>query len=141
VNVVRVLHRWWAALLVAAVLVQVAFAGYGAFFVAGKAEDEGDVVTHHQFEDGWDLHTGFGYVVVLIGLVLLVLTLIARPGRRFVWWSLVVAVLLVVQVILAWVGSDVAGIGALHAVNALVIAGSAGAFAGQIWRTRAVATE
>ena len=136
-NLLRVLHRWWAALLVAAVLVQVGFAGYGAFFVAGKAEDKGDVVTHDQFDDGWDLHTSFGYVVVLIGLVLLVLTLIARPGRKFVWWSLVIAALLVVQVFLAGFGEDAAGVGALHALNALVIAGSAGAFAGQIWRSRA----
>ena len=64
-----------------AVIFQIGLAGYGAFFVAGKEEDPGDFVTHKQFEDGWDFHAGFGYIVVLGGLIALVLALVARLGR------------------------------------------------------------
>jgi hypothetical protein len=129
-------YKWWAALLLAAVFVQIGFAGYGAFFVAGKAEDKGDFVTHKQFEDGWGLHAGFGYLVVLGALVLLVLALIARPGRPLVMLTLGLAVLAIVQVLLAWFGFGVAAIGALHPINAVVIAGLTGLLVHRTWNAK-----
>ena len=53
----RTLYRYWAALLFLAVVLQVGLAGYGAFYTAGKAEDEGSIVTHDEFESGWNLHS------------------------------------------------------------------------------------
>jgi TRAP-type C4-dicarboxylate transport system permease small subunit len=117
------IYRWWSWLLVLAILVQVGFAGYGAFDVASNAED--GTVNEDSFEDSWGLHLGFGYLVVLIGLVLLVITLIARPGRRRVWHVVALAALLVLQVILAWIGESVPGLGFLHPINALVLFGLA----------------
>ena len=34
----KVVYRWWAALVFAAVPLQIAFAGYGAFYVVDKAD-------------------------------------------------------------------------------------------------------
>ena len=130
------LLRWWAALVFVSVIVQIGFAGYGAFFVAGKVDDEGDFVTHEGFDDGWALHSGFGYVVVLAALVLLVLALIARPGRPLVLLTLGLAVLAALQVVLAAIGYEASAVGALHAVNAFLMAGLAGLLVHRTWRPR-----
>jgi hypothetical protein len=114
-------YRWWSWLVALAVVVQVGLAGYGAFYVANKVEDE--TVDEDKFEDGFGPHMGFGYLVVLLGLILLVITLIARPGRRRVWRSVILAGLLIVQPPLAWIGSGAPAAGALHPLNALAIFG------------------
>ena len=62
-------YRWWSWLVALAVVVQVGLAGYGAFYVANKVEDE--TVDEDKFEDGFGAHIGFGYLVVLTGLLLL----------------------------------------------------------------------
>ena len=49
-------YRVWAAIVVAAVLLQIAFAGYGAFYVASKVDD--NPVNQDTFDDGWGLHLG-----------------------------------------------------------------------------------
>jgi hypothetical protein len=133
---VKAVYRWWSVLLFAAVIVQIGFAGYGAFYVAGKSENDGDIVTHKQFENGWDYHAGFGYIVVLGGLVAFVLALLARLGRPRVLLALGVALLFVLQVILAWTGFGVAAIGALHPINAVVLAGLTGMIASRGWREK-----
>ena len=45
----------------------------------------------------------------------------------------VLLVLLVVQVLLAWLGGAVAWLGVLHGMNALAVAGVAGSLAGREW--------
>ena len=114
-------YRWWSWLVALAVVVQVGLAGYGAFYVANKVEDE--TVDEDKFEDGFGVHIGFGYLVVLTGLLLLVITLIARPGRQRIWRVVILAGLLVLQVVLAWIGEAVPGLGFLHPINALVLFG------------------
>src|SRR5215210_5322820 len=127
-------YRWWSWLLVLAVVVQVGFAGYGAFDVAGNV-DEG-TVDDKSFEDSFGAHIGFGYLVVLIGLILLVVALIARPGRQRVWRSVALAGLLILQVLLAWIGFEVPVVGSLHPINALVIFGLSFWNAWEAWRAR-----
>lgn len=128
----KTVYKWWAALVLVAVFVQIGLAGYGAFFIAGKVDDN-DLVTKHQFEDGWDLHTGFGYLVVLGGLILLVFALLGRLGRPRVLLTLGLALLLILQVLLAWFGFAAAAIGALHPINAVAIAAVAGLIASRAW--------
>jgi Family of unknown function (DUF6220) len=130
----RTLYRWWSWLVVLAILVQVGFAGFGAFDTASNAND--GTVNEDSFEDSWGAHIGFGYLVVLIGLVLLVIALIARPGRRLVWRSGILAGLLVLQVILAWIGESVPGLGSLHPINALLLFGLATWNAWEAWGGR-----
>jgi hypothetical protein len=132
----RAVYRYWSLLLVLAVVVQVGFAGYGAFSVVNDVDDKGSV-DEDMLEDGFGAHVGFGYLVVLIGLILLVLALVARHRIKH---SAILAVLLIVQVPLAWIGGGSAGVGFLHPVNALFIFGLSGWIAMTEWRGRQAVT-
>jgi hypothetical protein len=131
VQALRTIYRYWIALIFLAVLVQIGAAGYGAFYAADKA-DPGPV-TKHQFEHGFSLHSGLGYFIFLGTIVLFLLALGARLGKRRVLLNLAVPVLLIVQILLAWFGSETPAIGVLHPLNALLIAGLTGSLAHQAW--------
>jgi hypothetical protein len=62
--------------------------------------------------------------------------LIARPGRPLVMLTLGLAVLAIVQVLLAWFGFEVAAIGALHPINAVLIAGLTGLIVHRTWHAK-----
>ena len=136
----RALFRYWAVIVFLAAVLQVGLAGYGAFYTAGKVDDLGTVLTHDQFEDGWGLHQGFGYGVVLGGIILVALAFIARMGKPWNRLAGLLALLLVVQVLLAWFGSDTAVIGAFHPINAFVIVALSGFLARSAWNAAAPAT-
>ena len=129
-------YRWWAAILTLAVVVQIGFAGYGAFNAAEKLEDN-DSISKKAFEDGWDPHTGFGYIVFLGGVLLFLIALVSRPGRRGVLWALAVPLLLILQIVLAWIGESVGQLGFLHPINAFIVLGVLGSLTGRLWRGRA----
>ena len=133
----RTVYRWWAAIIFLAVVVQVGFAGYGAFYVAHKV-DKG-VVNESKFEDGFGLHAGFGYLVVLGALVLLLIALAARVGKRRILQTLGLFGLFIVQVLLAWIGFGVPAVGALHPINALAIFAFAGYLVSTEWRMKSAA--
>jgi hypothetical protein len=133
----RTLYRWWAALLVLAVVVQIGLAGYGAFHAAEKVEDN-DSLSKKSWEDGFDPHNGFGYIVFLGGVLLFLLALATRPGRRGVLWNLAVPLLLILQIVLAWIGESVGALGFLHPINAFVVLGLLGSLAGRAWRGEGV---
>jgi hypothetical protein len=125
-------YRYWAAIVFLAVLVQVGFAGYGAFYAANKADD--NKITKKVFEHGFDMHSGFGYTVVLGGILLLLIALAGRLGRPRVMKALALAVLLVIQVLLAYLGFAVPALGFLHPINALAIFALSGEIAHSQWR-------
>jgi hypothetical protein len=138
---VRTVYRWWSALLFVLIVVQVGFAGYGAFYAASKLDAEGSTIDDETFMDGFGLHAGFGYLVILAGLIFLVIGLIAGVGRWRLGRHGLLALLLVVQLFLAWFGSEVPVIGSFHPINALVIFAVAGWTARDEWRLhRAAAT-
>jgi hypothetical protein len=124
-------YKYLAGILFLAILVQIGFAGYGAFAVAGDVD--GGTVNEERFEDVFGLHAGFGYLVVLIGLILLIVSLI---GRIRVKHTLILFVLLIVQVLLAWFGFEVPWIGFFHPINAVVVTGLAGYLTVSEWRGR-----
>jgi hypothetical protein len=134
---VQTVYRWWAWLVFAAVVLQVGFAGYGAFFVAGKSDD--NPVTEDQFEDGFGIHIGVGYLIVLLVLVYLILAFVARVGRPRLKRNGILFGLLILQVLLAWFGFEVAAIGFFHPINALAIFALSGSMAWESWRTRTAA--
>ena len=117
----QTLYKWWAGLLLVAVVLQVGLAGYGAFYVAHKVDGDGKSIDTDGFEDGFGIHMGFGYIVWLLGIVFLVIGVIAGIGRWRLGRHGVLALLLTLQVILAWIGSGVPAIGFFHPVNALLI--------------------
>jgi hypothetical protein len=114
-------YKYLAGLVFLAVIVQIGFAGYGAFSVASDVDD--GPVNEDRFEDVFGMHAGFGYLVVLLGLILLVVSLIARHRVKH---TLILFGLLVLQVILAWIGFEVPWIGFFHPINAMAIAGLSG---------------
>jgi hypothetical protein len=130
----RSAYRYGAVLVFLAVLAQIGAAGYGAFYVSNKLEDKGDVLTHEGFDHGWNFHTGFGYVVVIATIVLLLLAFASRVPRPFVHLPIALAIAAIVQILLAWLGESVPGLGFLHPLNALVIFAVSGACAHTAWR-------
>jgi hypothetical protein len=132
VQALRTIHRYWIALLTIAIVVQIGAAGYGAFYAADKS-DPGPL-TKDQFEHGFGLHAGLGYFIFLGGIVLLLLALGARLGKRAVLWNLAVPVLLIIQILLAWIGFDTPAVGVLHPINAFLILGLTGWLAHDAWR-------
>jgi hypothetical protein len=132
----RSAYRYGAVLVFLAVLAQIGAAGYGAFYTANKLQDKGDTLTHEGFDQGWNFHTGFGYVVVVSTIVLLVLAFAAKLGRPSIHLPIALTIAAIVQILLAWLGESVPGLGFLHPLNALVIFALSGACAHMAWRAR-----
>lgn len=130
----RTVYRFWISILAVAVLVQIAFAGYGAFYATDKVHDA--TIDESTFEDGFGLHIGFGYLILLGVLLAVIIALLARPGKKTVLLTVGAFGLVILQIVLAWTGGTVPAVGALHALNALVIAGLLGSLAGQEWRMK-----
>jgi hypothetical protein len=130
-------YKWWATILLVMVIVQVGFAGYGAFYTAHTIDNNTPkAITEHGFEHGFGLHAGFGYLVVLSGLILLVIGAIAGIGKWRLGRHGVLALLLILQVLLAWFGFAVPVIGFFHPVNALAIFSLTGVIVFSCWRSR-----
>ena len=130
----RAIYKYWAALLFLGVVVQIGFAGYGAFFVSSQLEDKGDTLGHAPFDHAWRFHVGFGYIVVYATVILFILGLVARIGRPRIWWALGLALAGVVQMFLAYLGEDHAKAGFLHPLDALVMFALSGLIVHRAWR-------
>jgi hypothetical protein len=128
----RAVYRYWSLLVFIAVIVQVGFAGYGAFHVVGDIDDNGSV-DEDGLDDAFGAHIGFGYLVVISGLILLILALVARHRIKH---SAILFVLLLIQPPLAWIAGGAAAVGFLHPINALIIFGLSGFIATMEWRGR-----
>jgi hypothetical protein len=122
------------------VVLQIAFAGYGAFYATEKLADEGSSITDKTFEDGFGIHIGFGYLVWLAAMVLLVIGLVAGVGRWRLGKHGVLALLLTLQILLAWFGGSVPAIGALHPLNAFVILALSLSITWDGWQARKAAS-
>jgi hypothetical protein len=130
---VQSVYRYWAWIVFIAVCLQIGLAGYGAFYVANAVDD--NPVNEDKFEDGFGLHMGVGYLIVLLVLVYLLIAFAARVGKARIIKNAILLGLLILQVILAWVGSEVPAIGFFHPLNALLIAGLTGSMAWTFWRS------
>jgi hypothetical protein len=138
VQALRTIYRFWTALLFLAVIVQISAAAYGGFYSAEKlgdqkGSDESKSITEKVFDHGFGFHVGFGYIIFLGALVLVLLALASRLGSRRNLFAFAVLVAVAVQIVLAWASESVSGIGFLHGLNALVIFGLTGSMAGQAW--------
>ena len=143
-QVLRTIYRYWITLVWLAVVAQIAAAAYGGFYAAEKlgdqkGSDETKKITEKVFDHGFGFHTGFGYLIFLATVVLLLLALVARLGKRRILFALAVPVSVAVQIVLAWISEDVHGVGILHGINALVVFGLTGYLTGEEWRAHRVA--
>lgn len=138
----RAAYKWVATLTLVAVVCQIGFAGYGAFYAAHKIDDSTPkAVTDDQFEHGFDWHGLGGAVVIGLVLILLVVGVIAGVGRWRLGKHGVLALLLVVQFALAGAAFAVPAFGFLHAVNALVVLATTGWIVRGEWRPDAAPEE
>ena len=127
----RTVHRYWAALVFAVIVVQIGAAGYGAFYAADKS-DPGPL-SEHQFSSGFDFHNGLGYIIFLAAVLLFVFAILARFERRRILMNLVLPLLLIVQIVLAWGGESTAWVGIFHPIVAFLILGLSGRIAFEAW--------
>jgi hypothetical protein len=93
------------------------------------------MISEKVFDHGFGFHIAFGYLIFLGGIVLLLLALGARLGKRRVLFALAVPLAVAVQIVLAWISESVHGVGILHGINALVIFGLTGYMTGEAWRS------
>jgi hypothetical protein len=134
VGAVRTIYRYWAWLVFAAIVIQVGLSGYGAFYAANKLDGEGATIDEDVFFDGFGIHAGVGYLVVLLVLLFLIFAFAGRVRGRQLQLTGALFGLMIVQVLLAWFGFEVPAIGFFHPVNALVIFLIAGWLALTEWR-------
>jgi hypothetical protein len=127
----RTVYRYFSALVVLGVLVQIGAAGYGAFYAADKS-DPGPL-TEDQFSHGFNFHDFFGYVIFLATILLFLLALGSRIGRRRVMMTAALVVLTIIQILLAGFGEDVPAIGIFHPIVAFLILGLSGRIAFEAW--------
>jgi len=127
----RTVYRYFSALVVLGVLVQIGAAGYGAFYAADKS-DPGPL-TEDQFSRGFNFHDFFGYVIFLATILLFLLALGSRIGRRRVMMTVALVVLTIIQILLAGFGEDVPAIGIFHPIVAFLILGLSGRIAFEAW--------
>ena len=132
-NTFGAVYRFWTGILFVAVLAQVGAAGYGAFFAYEKAKSS-DALTHKQFDHGFGLHIGLGYLLFIASVLLFLFALGARLGRRRVLSALAVALLVLLAIALALVGEKTPAVGVLHPIDALLIVGLTGYLAHSAWR-------
>ena len=133
----RAAYKWISTLVVVAVVIQVGFAGFGAFYAAHKLDNSDThpkTMTSDQFDTGFGAHFFGALAVILLVLALLVVSLIGGFGRYRLGRAGVLALLVVLQVLLAGIAFGVPAFGFLHAVNALVILSFAGWTAANEWR-------
>jgi hypothetical protein len=138
---VKTLYRYWVTLIWLAVVAQIAGAAYGSFYAADKlgdqsGSDEQKMISEKAFDHGFGFHTGFGYLIFLGSVVLLLIALAAKLGKRRILFAAGVPVLVAVQIVLAWISESVHGVGILHGLNALVVFGLTGYLTGEAWRER-----
>ena len=123
----RTVYWVWSMLLFASIIVQIGFAGYGAFYAANKLDDEGSTIDDQVFADGFGLHVAWGYLVILFGLIFMIIGLIAGIGKWRLGRHGLLFLLFFIQLWLAWIGSELPfPVGFLHPINALLIAGLCG---------------
>jgi hypothetical protein len=139
VKALATIYRYWITLLFLAVVAQIAGAAYGAFYAAQKlgdqkGPDEGRIINEKVFDHGFGFHIAVGYLIFLGAVVLFLLALGGRLGKRGILFALSVPVAVAVQIVLAWASESVHAIGILHGINALVIFALTGYLTGEAWR-------
>ena len=132
----REAFKYLTSLLFLAIVVQVGFAGYGAFNAIDKA-DKGKTVTKKTIENGFDPHGVIGILVIAVMLLLVLTAAAGRMGSLYVKWTVGLLVLGVLQMLFAALGTKSAPVGgSLHGINALAIYAGAALLAHRAWTQR-----
>jgi hypothetical protein len=116
--------KWFSAVYVVAIVLQVFLAGEGIFRLYNiKHSDDCDKAGAHCVANSktLDAHRAFGSILVFASILFLIVALIAwHQNKRIRWVSIATAVLTFLQIVLAGIGGWVGG---LHPVNAILVLG------------------
>jgi hypothetical protein len=135
------IYRVWVTILTAAVVLQIFFAGYGAFDAAHKLDKDGSTIDSDGFNASFDPHIALGYFIWLGGIIFLLISFGTRK-RSNIYRALGVAGLLTLQILLAWFGFGVPYVaGGLHPINAFIILGFLGSITYREWKGRGTTAE
>lgn len=130
----QAVYRVWVAILTAAVVVQIFFAGYGAFDDVHKLDKDGSTIDQDSFNHSFDPHIALGYFIWIGGVIFLLISFGTKDRSR-IYRALGVFGLLTLQVLLAWIGYGVPYVaGGLHPVNAFIILGFLASITYREWR-------
>jgi hypothetical protein len=133
------IYRVWATILTAAVVLQIFFAGYGAFSAAHKLDKDGSTIDQDGFNASFDPHIATGYFIWLGGIIFLLISFGTRTKAKILR-ALGVAALLTLQVLLAWIGYGVPYVaGGLHPINAFIILGFLASITYREWKGKETA--
>jgi hypothetical protein len=129
----REAFKYLTSVLFLAVVVQVGFAGYGAFNAIDKA-DKDKTVTKKTIENGFDPHGIVGTAVLAVMLLLVLTAAAGRLGPLYLKWAIGLFVLGLLQMLFAYLGTKSAPVGGfLHGINALAIYAGAALLAHRAW--------
>jgi hypothetical protein len=109
-------YRWLLAAFLLCVVVQFFLAGAGAF-----GQKLGSNAPQLEDQKSWDAHRAFGFVVLLLAILVLIACLAWWSERIWLMGTFLLALLTFVQFPLATVGHHHRWVGALHPANASVI--------------------
>ena len=113
-----------AAVFAALILVQVFLAGLGVF------SSPGSFITHRDF----------GYVIGWFTLVILILAVVGRLGRKVIGLAVVGLVQMALQSVFILLRKDFPAVAALHPVNGVLLLMVVSVIARAAWQARDVAT-
>jgi hypothetical protein len=135
--------KWFSALYVVAIFVQLFLAGEGVFRLANiKNSDDCDKAGAHCLADSktMDPHRALGFFLTLPGaLLFLIVALIAwHPNKRIRVVSILAPILAFLQSVWAGIGGWAGGV---HVVNAIFVLGSFSWLAVTLFRTNADVTQ
>jgi len=120
----RQAYRLLANLIALTVVVQVASIALGWFTVINDTDDGKVFAGEDDLNIGHTIHSFGAVVIALLALVLLIVSFFAHVDGGVKWAGLVLLAV-VVQWVLAILAFSFPIIGALHGINALVVAGLA----------------
>ena len=127
--------RWVTALFFFGVIIEFFLVGYGLFDMKNSATTPHSATVTIDNANSLDPHRFVGFLLSDVGaLLILILVLLAWPPTKLLVRWIVLAVLAIVQGILATVGFDHWVIGMFHPVNALIVLGLSGHLAHYAWK-------
>ena len=124
--------KYLTSVLFAAVVVQVALAGYGVFYVLHKV-NKNHSVTKDAFDHGFNAHAVVGTLVLVVMLLLVIVAVAGRLGSTALKFSAGLLVAGILELVFAALGRSVPALGFLHVVDALVIYAAAALLAHRAW--------
>jgi len=124
--------KYLTSVLFAAVVVQIALAGYGVFYALHKAKHDKSA-SLKTFDHGFAAHAAVGVLIAIVILVLLIVAAAGRLGPAALKWSGGLLVLALLQFVFAELGRNVPVLGFLHVVNALAIYAAVALLAHRTW--------